>query len=85
MKKIFAVILALAMLLALAACGGKTEPATTGTDAVETTLAADDTAVTPSDAAATARMFDLMLGDDLAGRKRYIAEHGAEYLKDADI
>ena len=41
--------------------------------------------VTPSDAAATARMFDLMLGDDLAGRKRYIAEHGAEYLKDADI
>ena len=30
-------------------------------------------------------MFDLMLGDELAGRKRYIAEHGAEYLKDADI
>ena len=41
--------------------------------------------VTPSDAAVTARMFDLMLGDDLAGRKRYIAEHGAEYLTEADI
>ena len=41
--------------------------------------------VTPSDAAATARMFDLMLGDDLAGRKRYIADHGAEFLKEADI
>ena len=41
--------------------------------------------VTPADAAATARMFDLMLGDDLSGRKQYIAAHGAEYLKDADI
>ena len=41
--------------------------------------------VTPSDAAETARMFELMLGDDLAGRKRYIAEHGAEYLSVADI
>ena len=41
--------------------------------------------VTPSDAAATAEMFDLMLGDNLAGRKKYIAEHGYEYLKDADL
>lgn len=41
--------------------------------------------VTPTDAAATARMFELMLGDDLQGRKKYISEHGAEYLKDADI
>ncbi|MGN1409734.1 MAG: toprim domain-containing protein, partial [Eubacteriales bacterium] len=41
--------------------------------------------VTPSDAAATAEMFDLMLGDNLAGRKKYIAEHGHEYLKDADL
>ena len=49
MKKIFAVVLALTMLLALAACGGKTEPETTAPDAVETT-AVDDTAVTPSDA-----------------------------------
>ena len=49
MKKIFAVILALSMLLALAACGGKTEPAVTEPDAAETT-AADNTAVSPSDA-----------------------------------
>ncbi len=41
--------------------------------------------VTPADAEATARMFDIMLGDDLAGRKKYIAEHGHEYLADADI
>ena len=41
--------------------------------------------VTPADAEATARMFDLMLGDDLAGRKQFIANHGAEYIKDADI
>ena len=39
MKKIFAVVLALTMVLALAACGGKTEPAATETDAVETTAA----------------------------------------------
>lgn len=41
--------------------------------------------VTPADAAQTAQIFDLMLGDDLAGRKKYIADHGHEYLKDADI
>lgn len=41
--------------------------------------------VIPSDAAATAEMFDLMLGDNLSGRKKYIAEHGWEYMKDADL
>ena len=41
--------------------------------------------VMPSDAAATAEMFDIMLGDNLPGRKRYIAEHGHEFLKDADV
>lgn len=41
--------------------------------------------VMPSDAAATAEMFDIMLGDNLPGRKRYIAEHGHEYMKDADV
>lgn len=41
--------------------------------------------VTPDDAEATAKMFDLMLGDNLAGRKKYIAEHGFEYLRDADL
>lgn len=41
--------------------------------------------VMPSDAVATAEMFDIMLGDNLPGRKRYIAEHGHEFLKDADV
>ena len=30
-------------------------------------------------------MFDLLLGDNLSGRKEYIAEHGADYLELADI
>ena len=29
--------------------------------------------------------FDLLLGDNLAGRKEHIAEHGAEYLDDLDV
>ena len=33
----------------------------------------------------TARMFDILLGDDLPERKRFIVEHGSEYIKDADI
>ncbi len=41
--------------------------------------------VMPSDAAATAEMFDLMLGDNIAGRKSYIAENGWRYMKDADL
>ena len=42
-------------------------------------------AVTPTDAAATARMFDTLLGDDLPARKAFIALHGKEYVKDADL
>ncbi len=42
-------------------------------------------AITPADAAATARMFDTLLGDDLPARKAFIATHGAEYMKTADI
>ena len=30
-------------------------------------------------------MFDLLLGDNLAGRKEHIALHGAEYLDDLDV
>ncbi len=30
----------------------------------------------------TARVFDLLLGDNLPGRKEHIAQHGAEYLDD---
>ncbi len=42
-------------------------------------------AVTPADAEATSRMFDVLLGDALAERKRFITEKGHLYLKDADI
>ncbi len=28
------------------------------------------------------RVFDILLGDNLAGRKEHIAQHGAEYLDD---
>ena len=38
-------------------------------------------AVTPTDAAATARMFDTLLGDDLPARKAFIALHGKEVLQ----
>lgn len=41
--------------------------------------------VMPEDAERTSMMFDLLLGDDLAGRKLHIAEHGYEYLDLADI
>ena len=41
--------------------------------------------VMPSDAEATALMFDILLGDNLAGRKDFIAENGAKYLDLADI
>ena len=42
-------------------------------------------AVTPADAAETARIFDTLLGDDLPARKEFIALHGKEYVKDADL
>jgi len=41
--------------------------------------------VTPSDAAETIRMFDLLLGDDLQGRKDYISMHGSEYMDELDV
>ncbi len=41
--------------------------------------------VTPTDVEETARVFDVLLGDDLDGRKRIIAEHGAEYLDMLDL
>lgn len=41
--------------------------------------------VNPSDAEATADMFNLLLGDNLQGRKDYIAEYGADFLEFADI
>ena len=42
--------------------------------------------VTPSSIeAATVEMFDLLLGDNLAGRKEFIAENGWKYLDAADV
>lgn len=41
--------------------------------------------VTPEDAEATAQMFDLLLGDNLQGRKDFISENGQKYLEYADI
>ena len=41
--------------------------------------------VKPGDAARTAQMFDILLGDNLNGRKDYIAEHGSEYMDDLDV
>ncbi len=41
--------------------------------------------VMPEDAQRTSDMFDLLLGDNLQGRKDYIAEYGYMYLNDADI
>lgn len=41
--------------------------------------------VNPSDAAETARVFDMLLGDDLQGRKEHISEFGHEYIELADI
>lgn len=41
--------------------------------------------VMPTDAEKTAQVFDLLLGDNLQGRKDHIAEHGAEYLDDLDL
>lgn len=41
--------------------------------------------VMPTEAEATSNMFDLLLGDNLQGRKDYIAEYGSQYLEMADI
>ncbi len=41
--------------------------------------------VMPEDVERTAQMFDLLLGDDLTGRKAHIADHGHEFLELADI
>ena len=41
--------------------------------------------VMPEDVALTDQVFDLLLGDDLAGRKSHIAENGYKYLEMADI
>ena len=42
-------------------------------------------AVTPADAEETAKMFDVLLGDALQERKKFITDFGHLYIKDADI
>ena len=41
--------------------------------------------ITPEEAKKTAKMFDLMLGDDLQGRKDFIFKFGNNYINQADI
>ncbi|HEX2986352.1 MAG TPA: toprim domain-containing protein [Caproiciproducens sp.] len=41
--------------------------------------------VLPSDAVRTGEMFDLLLGDNLSGRKDFIAEKGYNYIDSADV
>ncbi|MBQ4557160.1 MAG: DNA topoisomerase [Clostridia bacterium] len=41
--------------------------------------------VTATDAAATDDMFELMLGDNVARRRQYIADNGAKYIAMADV
>ncbi len=41
--------------------------------------------VMPAQAERTARVFDLLLGDNLAGRKEFIAENGRNYMELADL
>ncbi|HBG54797.1 MAG TPA: DNA topoisomerase, partial [Ruminococcaceae bacterium] len=41
--------------------------------------------VMPEQAERTARVFDLLLGDDLSGRKNFIAENGRYYMELADL
>lgn len=41
--------------------------------------------VDPADPYLTEVMFETLLGDDLAARKKFIAEHGSEYIKDIDV
>ena len=41
--------------------------------------------VMPTDVVQTAQVFDILLGDNLAGRKDYIAENGCRYLDMIDV
>lgn len=41
--------------------------------------------VLPDDAEKTSQMFDILLGDNLSGRKQYIVDHGAEYADSLDL
>ncbi len=41
--------------------------------------------VTPDEAEKTSQIFDLLLGDNLEGRKQYITDYGSLYIDAADV
>lgn len=41
--------------------------------------------VLPDEVERTIEMFDILLGDNLAGRKEFIVEHGSEYIDQLDV
>jgi len=41
--------------------------------------------IMPEDAELTSQMFDILLGDNLAVRREYIVENGADYIEAADV
>ena len=41
--------------------------------------------VTPDEAEETRKYFNMLLGDDLQGRKDYIAKYGHEYMDAIDV
>lgn len=41
--------------------------------------------VMPDEAKQTSEIFDILLGDNLQGRKEYIVEHGNEYISNLDV
>ena len=41
--------------------------------------------VMPDDAAQTAAIFDILIGNNLQARKEYIVEHGSEYIDQLDV
>ncbi|MBR3629816.1 MAG: DNA topoisomerase, partial [Oscillospiraceae bacterium] len=41
--------------------------------------------VMPDDVERMAEMFNLLLGDDLQGRKDYVAQYGADYIELVDV
>ena len=41
--------------------------------------------VLPDEAKRTSEIFDILLGDNLDGRKEYIVENGAKYIDNIDV
>ena len=84
-KRMLSVLLAAAVLLSL------TVTALAADDGADAALTAADYAAADAlfnaleDVEQTAAVFDLLLGDNLAGRKDYIAENGHLYLDMIDV